>query len=72
VIAMSFDPAGPAGQRVLAVEIGGAPLDLERRYTAAVVDYIARGGDGFTASRDMRVPVDAASGPLLADVLRRP
>jgi 2',3'-cyclic-nucleotide 2'-phosphodiesterase (5'-nucleotidase family) len=46
---MSFDPARPAGQRVLAVEIGGAPLDPERRYTAAIVDYIARGGDGFTA-----------------------
>jgi hypothetical protein len=51
------------------VEIGGAPLDPERRYTAAIVDYTARGGDGFTAFRDTRVLVDAASGPLLADVL---
>jgi len=64
-----FDPARPAGQRVLAVEVGGAPLDPERRSTVAVADYLARGGDGITALRGARVLVDATSGPLLADVL---
>jgi 5'-nucleotidase len=66
---VSFDPTRPAGQRVVAVEVGAAPLDPERRYTAAVADYVARGGDGITALRDARVLVDAASGPLLADIL---
>jgi 5'-nucleotidase/UDP-sugar diphosphatase len=64
-----FDPARPAGQRVVAVEVGGAPLDPARRYTTAVADYVARGGDGITALRDARVVVDASHGPLLADIL---
>jgi 2',3'-cyclic-nucleotide 2'-phosphodiesterase (5'-nucleotidase family) len=68
---MQVDPARPAGQRVLAVEVGGAPLDPARRYTVAVADYVARGGDGIVALRDARVLVDAASGPLLADVLHQ-
>ena len=65
----SFDPARPAGRRVVTLEVGGAPVDAERRYTAAVVDYIARGKDGLTAFLAGRVIVDDKSGPLLADVL---
>jgi 2',3'-cyclic-nucleotide 2'-phosphodiesterase (5'-nucleotidase family) len=68
---MRFDPARPAGQRVVAVEVGGAPLDPERRYTVAVADYVARGGDGITALRGARVLVDAAHGPLLGEILLR-
>ena len=68
-LALSFDPSRPAGQRVVSVDVGGTPLEPERRYTAAVADYIARGGDGFTAFQKARVLVDAASGPLLTDVL---
>jgi 2',3'-cyclic-nucleotide 2'-phosphodiesterase (5'-nucleotidase family) len=66
---MRFDPGLPPGQRVVAVRIGGAPLDPDRRYTVAVPDYVARGGDGITALRDGRPLVDAGHGPLLADVL---
>ncbi|HEV8475037.1 MAG TPA: bifunctional UDP-sugar hydrolase/5'-nucleotidase [Methylomirabilota bacterium] len=66
---MAFDPRRPAGRRVLAVEIGGAPLDVARTYTVAVADYIVGGGDGITALRDARVLVDSASGPQLSDVL---
>ena len=68
-LALTFDPSRPAGQRVVALEIAGAALDPQRRYTAAVVDYVANGGDGVTAFRTARVTTDAASGPLLADVL---
>jgi 2',3'-cyclic-nucleotide 2'-phosphodiesterase (5'-nucleotidase family) len=66
---MLFDSREPAGRRVLAVEVGGAPLEPARTYTVAVVDWIARGGDGVTAFRDGRVLVDATTGPLLSDVL---
>jgi 5'-nucleotidase len=64
-----FDPTRPPGRRIVTATIGGAPVEPERRYTVAVVDYVARGGDGFTAFREAPVIVDAASGPLLADVL---
>jgi 5'-nucleotidase len=66
---LAYDPRLPAGRRVLGVEVGGAPLDPARTYTVAVVDYLARGGDGITALRDGRELVDATSGPQLSDVL---
>ena len=66
---LAFDPSRPAGARLVDVQVGGAPLDAERRYSVAVLDYLARGGDGFTAFRDARVVLDAASGPILADIL---
>jgi len=68
-IALTFDPSRAAGSRIVTAKVGDAPLDPERRYTAAVVEYLVRGGDGFTSFRDARVLTDAASGPILADVL---
>jgi 2',3'-cyclic-nucleotide 2'-phosphodiesterase (5'-nucleotidase family) len=68
-ITLTFDPSRPAGRRIVTATVGGAPLDAERRYTAAVVEYLVRGGDGFTSFRDAPVLVDAASGPILATVL---
>jgi 5'-nucleotidase len=66
---MTYDPARPVGQRVLTLEVDGAPVDPARIYTVAVVDYVAGGGDGITALRDAHVLVDSVSGPQLADVL---
>jgi 2',3'-cyclic-nucleotide 2'-phosphodiesterase (5'-nucleotidase family) len=66
---LAYDPRLPAGRRVLAVEVGGAPLDPAKTYTAAVVDWIARGGDGVTSLREGRVLVDAMSGPQLSDIV---
>jgi len=66
---MTYDPRQPAGRRVLAVEVGGSPLELTKTYTVAVVDWIARGGDGVTALADGRILVDAADGPMISDVL---
>jgi 5'-nucleotidase len=68
-LTLTLDPSRPAGQRVVAVEVGGAPLEAERRYQVAVVDYVANGGDGITAFREGRMIVDAESGPLAAEVL---
>ena len=66
---MAFDPARPAGQRVIAIAVGGGPLDADRHYTVAVPDYVGRGGDGITALREARVLVGSGHGPLLADLL---
>jgi 2',3'-cyclic-nucleotide 2'-phosphodiesterase (5'-nucleotidase family) len=68
-LTVSFDPARPAGQRIVTIEVGGAPLDPDRRYTAAVVDYIANGKDGLTAFTKGHVLVGAMNAPLLADIL---
>src|SRR5262245_4457230 len=66
---LTLDPSRPVGQRIVAVEVGGAPLDPARRYRVAVPDYVAHGGDGITAFRDGTMLVDAESGPLAAEVL---
>jgi 5'-nucleotidase len=44
---LRFDPRQPAGSRVVAVEVGGRPLDDAARYTLVVNSYVHGGGDGF-------------------------
>jgi len=68
-LTLTFDPARPAGQRIVTIAVGGAPLELDRSYTAAVVDYIGQGKDGLDAFLKGRVLVDAMNGPLIADIL---
>jgi len=44
----TFDPARPAGRRIVEVTIGSAPLEEGRRYRLATVDYLVSGrGDRY-------------------------
>ncbi|MDR0952468.1 MAG: bifunctional metallophosphatase/5'-nucleotidase [Oscillospiraceae bacterium] len=43
-----FDPAKPAGERILYIEVGGKRLEDTREYTLTTNDFIASGGDGYT------------------------
>ena len=70
-LTLTFDPPRPAGERIVSAEVGGAPLDAERRYRVAVVDFIARGGGGVTAFRDAKVVVNESNGPLLSEVVQQ-
>jgi 2',3'-cyclic-nucleotide 2'-phosphodiesterase (5'-nucleotidase family) len=45
----TFDAARPVGQRVGAITVAGEPLQVEREYTVATLDFIASGGDGYKA-----------------------
>lgn len=64
---VEFDPRQPAGSRVLAVTVGGSPLDADRVYRVAVNDFMARGGDGYSslAAIDPLLPIEDT--PLLSD-----
>ena len=42
-----YDPAAPAGARILEVTVGGQPLDPARMYVVAINDFIGGGGDGY-------------------------
>ncbi len=44
---VEVDLSQPAGSRVKAVMVGGAPLDPGKVYTLATNDFMARGGDGY-------------------------
>jgi 2',3'-cyclic-nucleotide 2'-phosphodiesterase (5'-nucleotidase family) len=64
----SFDPKAPAGARIRAVRVGGAPLDESRSYVIATHDFLAAGGNGYTAFAG-HDPVYNDSGRWLRDVL---
>ncbi|GAB7357631.1 hypothetical protein MBLNU459_g0129t1 [Dothideomycetes sp. NU459] len=44
-----FDPSKPPHHRIISVKVGGSNLDLDREYSVATRDYMARGGDGYTS-----------------------
>ncbi|MGE5702971.1 MAG: bifunctional metallophosphatase/5'-nucleotidase [Clostridia bacterium] len=46
-MSFTYDRTKPAGERVLEVKIGDAPLDLKKTYKVATNDFIAVGGDGY-------------------------
>ena len=49
------DLTRPAGRRVVSVTVGGKPLQRGKTYTLATNDYLAHGGDGYSALRSGKV-----------------
>ncbi|EJG08206.1 5'-Nucleotidase domain-containing protein [Methanofollis liminatans DSM 4140] len=62
----TYDATKPAGERVVAVLVNGTPLDPAANYTAAMVDFLAGGGDGYTVFTN---GTDLAYGPVDVDAL---
>lgn len=54
----AYDSSRPAGQRVVEMRLDGVPLRDDSLYRVAMNNFIAQGGDGYTAFAD---------GPVLAD-----
>jgi 2',3'-cyclic-nucleotide 2'-phosphodiesterase (5'-nucleotidase family) len=48
-IKMRYDLSEPAGSRIKDVYIGNRPLDREKMYTVTTVDFLADGGDAYSA-----------------------
>jgi 2',3'-cyclic-nucleotide 2'-phosphodiesterase/3'-nucleotidase/5'-nucleotidase len=46
-VMVRFDPAKPAGQRILDITVNGSAVDPARMYTIAMSDFMATGGDGL-------------------------
>jgi 2',3'-cyclic-nucleotide 2'-phosphodiesterase (5'-nucleotidase family) len=69
VSGMSFvyDLSKPAGQRIVEVMIGNAPLDESANYKLATNDYIAGGGDGYKVLRKAKVLLGDLDGKLMAN-----
>ena len=65
---IEYDRAKPAGERLVAVSIGGAPLDDARTYSIATLDFLTNGGgDGYTVFD--RFVSSEATGALARDLL---
>ncbi|KAK7972267.1 hypothetical protein PG988_006401 [Apiospora saccharicola] len=46
-IEFSFDSSKPAGERIVSANIGGAPIDMEKKYVLVTRGYMGRGKDGY-------------------------
>ncbi len=57
----------PAGERLAAVSVGGAPLDDAKIYTIATLDFLTSGGDGYSVFD--RFVSSEATGVLARDLL---
>lgn len=60
-----YDRSKPAGSQVVSVEAAGKPLASEESYRIVCNDFLAAGGDGYTAFTQGR---NVAFGPLVRDV----
>jgi 2',3'-cyclic-nucleotide 2'-phosphodiesterase (5'-nucleotidase family) len=68
-MAIVVDLKRPAGDRIVAISVGGAPLDDARIYKVAVNDFLARGGDGYVGFRDAKHILPETDSPLLANAV---
>ena len=68
-VSFTFDPARPAGQRIVRVLVNGELLDPERRYTLATNSYTAAGGDGYAMLATAKPLVFPQDGPGLVETL---
>lgn len=49
-VALRYDPARPADDRLIDARIGGQPIDPKRLYTVTLNDFMVTGGDGLGLS----------------------
>ena len=68
---VSYDERKPAGQRIVALAVGGKPVEPTARYSVATIDFVANGGDGHTAFRGARVLVAPTNAPDLPTLVLR-
>jgi 2',3'-cyclic-nucleotide 2'-phosphodiesterase (5'-nucleotidase family) len=66
-ISLIAELSRPPGQRIVSITVGGAPLDPARRYKVATNDFLARGGDGYTAFAQAKPLLPIDDSPLLAN-----
>lgn len=67
-LSYTYDRSKPAGSRVQEILIGGKPLDTSAAYSAAMMDYLSIGGDGYTAFTG---GAHISTGPSDVDTLAR-
>jgi 2',3'-cyclic-nucleotide 2'-phosphodiesterase (5'-nucleotidase family) len=63
---VEYDMTRPRGNRILSMSVAGAPLQEDATYRVAVLDFLARGGDGYVGFRDAQRITPDNDAPLLA------
>jgi 5'-nucleotidase len=65
----TYDARRPSGARVVEVRVNGQPLDYQKMYTVAAVEYLLDGGDGYTMFRGARYVIKPEEGKVNAVIL---
>lgn len=65
-LVVEVDLKEPVGSRVKSIVIAGETLDLTKRYTLAINDYAAAGGDGYAMLRGSELLIPEAASVLMA------
>ena len=60
-----YNPEKPAGSRVVAVQVGGKPLEPTATYRVATNDYMFKGGDGYGSLSKGKALIDPSGGTLM-------
>ena len=68
---MRVDASAPPGKRVRDVMIHGKALDVNGTYTLATLDYVLKGGDGYTMLTGQRVVSGPETGDLIPAALEK-
>jgi len=68
-LTIEADASRPAGNRIVSIKVGDAPLDERKTYRLATNDFMARGGDGYTMFRDAKPLLSALDAPLLSNAV---
>ena len=68
-LAIEADASRPAGNRIVSIRVGDAPLDERKIYRLATNDFMARGGDGYSVFRDAKPLLSALDAPLLSNAV---
>ena len=66
-----YNPEKPAGSRVVAVQVGGKPLDPAATYRVATNSFLLQGGDGYSSLSKGKVLIDPSGGTLMATTVMR-
>lgn len=66
-IEATYALARPPGARIISMQVGGKPVDDERLYRVAVLDFLARGGDGYAMLETAKRITPDNDAPLLAN-----
>ncbi len=68
-LTVEVDPKRPAGDRIVSMSVGGAPLVPDRPYRVATNDFLARGGDGYAPFGAATPALPLSDSPLLVNAV---
>ena len=65
----SYNPTKPVGSRVENIFVNNEPIDMQKTYKVAMLNYVFNGGDGYTMFKESNLLVNEANARTDAEVL---